>query len=173
VGIVVVDHELVRELLTREAVFGGDSHQAVEPRHVLGTSQAVASGERVLQQLQEYLTRWFGPEGVDALLIRALDLTRVAHPVMAAVPRHGADRFRLSGIVAASSHGAGSAGSGVDSSTEGVADAIAEFIGTILALIGRLVGDDMTRRLVRQIWPEISSEVLPPPNGSDNEKVGK
>ena len=47
--------------------------------------------------------------------------------------------------------------------------AVTALIATLVALIGRLVGNDMTRHLITQIWPDLSTGTAPSSDGSDNE----
>jgi hypothetical protein len=162
----VIDRELALELLAGQTT-GGTTGEAiprdttrefdvralVERQNASRATEAVANGERVLQRLQGDLTRWFGPEGVDALFMRASDIVRASHPIMAGVEHRGLGQFCLSGIVGAEAGHAASAESNGDEVTEG----IVVFIATIIALIGRLVGDDMAHRMIRQMWPEISN----------------
>ena len=61
---------LAREILARE--IGVESSRKSSGR----ASDRVAAAERALTRLNEQLVRWFGPDGVDALLLRALDNAR-------------------------------------------------------------------------------------------------
>ena len=126
----------------------------------------VAAGERVLQRLNEHLVRWFGPDGVDALTYRAVERTQKSYPAMAQVRHQTHVPLQLTSVL-----------EGVDAvggpSSAELVESIASLIATILSLIGRLVGDDMTRHLVMQIWPESSGDELSNNDGSNKERLGK
>jgi hypothetical protein len=151
---VEIDLDFARELLAWECASSPNSRVGPERRRVLGSAQAVASGERVLHQLQERMIRWFGPDGVDALFIRALERTRVRYPIMSLVRHDAPSALSLAGMIDGMNDGPSSD----ESSAEQVTEAIVALIAMILALIGRLVGDEMTRHLVGQIWPQVPSE---------------
>ena len=80
------DHELARHLLESES--GGHDEPA----------EAVAAAERVLQRMHEHLARWFGPDGIHALLSRALAEARDAHPALADVQIARGRVFQLKGL---------------------------------------------------------------------------
>jgi hypothetical protein len=153
------DLDLARELLVAESGAGGNA--GPERRRQMESAQAVAGGERVLQQLQLRLTLWFGPDGVDALLLRAVDRTVRSHPITAGIRREGTGPLTLHGLLA---------GSAPDSAV--VTEGVVALIATILALIARLIGEDMTRQLVHQIWPQAASaESLSSEGSNDSAKV--
>lgn len=162
----VIDREFARELLVKETRNSEDSRNSA-PREASDSAQSVAAGERVLERLNEQLLRWFGKDGVDALLVRALVRTQREHRVLVGVQRRSPASLRLTGIVTRAGQSAQAP------SSDEVAEAIIALVATILALIGRLVGDDMTRHLVRQIWPDTKSGSPIAGNGSTNERLDK
>lgn len=115
----------------------------------------VAAGDRVLQRMQRALARWFGAQGCHALLLRAIERTRVAHPALAAVEVSASPRE--SGVVVAPDAFAalGSLPSEVAMS------ACVSVIAEIVSLLGQLVGEDAARSLLDHGWPETESQ--PPP----------
>ncbi|GJG85519.1 hypothetical protein tb265_07000 [Gemmatimonadetes bacterium T265] len=93
---------------------------------------------RVLDTMGETLARWFGPYGYHALLTRALVQARAAHPALAAVRVRAPLTPVLDGLPdAAHAHGGPAVTAGVAAVIAGVAD-----------LLGRVIGDDMTRHLL-------------------------
>jgi hypothetical protein len=180
----MIGRELAREILANGARLahgdsgnggsggsGGSGGRAVEP----SVAQTVASGERVLGQLQERLVRWFGPDGVDAILIRALDVARAEHPIMARVHHDAPGVLRLSGILDGVTNNRANSSNGEAANGEAAeaTEAILALVATILQLIARLVGDDMTQHLVGQIWSQAQSGEMLSGGDSHNDKVGK
>jgi hypothetical protein len=119
----------------------------------------------VLQKMQRALARWFGAQGCHALLERAIESTRVAHPAL--------DELRIA--VRASESGvvlAPDAFSALGSlPADEVLPACTSLIAALVTLLGQLVGDDVARRLVDQGWPE-SSGSQPPPGQGDAYRAG-
>ncbi len=126
--------ETARRMLAREAT-------------ALDTKEAqIAAAERVLAQLQEHLLRWFGPDGFHAVLSRALAAARKGHPALARVRIEPRTKPRLAELTA-SAHEYGPAE---------LHDALLTLVAATLALLSRLIGDDLVRRLLQHAWPEES-----------------
>jgi hypothetical protein len=122
-----------------------------------------AAGDRVLQKMQRALARWFGTQGCHALLVRAIERTRVTHPALDAVK------------IATS---AGESGVVVEPDAfealrslpaEVVMSACASVIAEIVTLLGQLVGEDVARRLVDHGWSE-SGPQSPPGDGDERQE---
>ncbi|MEJ7810614.1 MAG: hypothetical protein WKG32_09430 [Gemmatimonadaceae bacterium] len=96
---------------------------------------ATASAERVVRRLSDELARWFGPYGARALLTRALDHARAEHPALAGVRVGQRPVPALDGL-ADSAHG-------------GAAAAV-EVLAALVALLERLIGDELATNLVEQ-----------------------
>jgi hypothetical protein len=115
-----------------------------------GSEAVVAAAERVLQHLRTHLARWFGSEGFRALLLRAIDRTRRPFPALAR-PLPPFEEGEGVGVL------------GLDElfdnlkscSTQETRDATVALIAAVIALLGRLVGEDVAVRLVLQSWPEL------------------
>jgi hypothetical protein len=123
--------ETARRMLAREAT-ASDTKE-----------DQIAAAERVVGRLQEHLLRWFGPDGFHAVLSRALATARDGHPALRHVRIEPRGEARLTEL-AASAH-AYRPGE--------LADALRALIATTLALLSRLIGDDLVRRLLQQAWP--------------------
>lgn len=160
----VTDRELAQALLAIEMAQRGRDRRPGTNGAAPDVGNTLANGERVLQLLQEHLLGWFGPDGVDALLVRALERTRLSHRVLMGVQRSAPGVLRLAGIADDAGDGSGPAQQLEDSD---VAEGVVALLTAILALIGRLVGDDMMRHLVSQIWPELAG-AEPPASDSPN-----
>ena len=141
---------VARLLLAHEAAAAGEA--GVPP------AQYVEAAERVLRRLQQQLVRWFGSDGADALLIRALDRTRSAYAVLSVVQRDTIVDGRLTGVAEAAATAVPGA----------LVDACAALIGTVLTLVGRLVGNDLAAHLVEHGWPDLARGE----SSSHPEKVG-
>jgi hypothetical protein len=124
------DHELARRLLESES--GGREEPA----------EIGAAAERVLQRLHEYLARWFGRDSIQALLTRALAEARDAHPALAAVEIAPDRVLHLKGLSAGSTN----AGDAVETTA-----AVVALISSTVAVLTRLIGEDMVARLLDQI----------------------
>ncbi|HEU4585189.1 MAG TPA: hypothetical protein VFR95_05530 [Gemmatimonadaceae bacterium] len=120
------------------------------------SSDVVAqAGARVLERLQRTLARWFGADGAHALLSRALDKSRDACPRLEAVE---VPLWTLeNGLAISPDTFAALRSLPPDEATEACAAVIAE----VVALLGRLVGDDVASRLVEYGWPGQEPETNP------------
>ena len=134
----------------------------LEGAHESAPSGTVAAAaDRVLQEMQRALARWFGEQGCSALLVRAMERMRVAHPALDAV--QFAAQASESGVVLAPDAFAALASLPADV----VMPACASVIAELVTLLGELVGDDVARSLLEQGWPE-SSGLRPPPGGEES-----
>jgi hypothetical protein len=124
------DHELARRLLESES--GGSEAPA----------EIGAAGERVLQRLHENLARWFGRDAIHALLTRALAEARDAHPALADVEIAPDRVLHLKGLTARSTN----AGDAVETTA-----AVIALITSTVAILTRLIGEDMVARLLHQL----------------------
>jgi len=103
----------------------------------------IAAAERVLGRLQEHLLRWFGPDGFHAVLSRALATARKDHPALSHVRIEPRSEARLTELA-------------TNAQTYRVAelhDALQALLAAMIALLTRLIGDDLVRRLLQEAWP--------------------
>jgi hypothetical protein len=125
------ERDLAHRLLSRETV----------EREVPG--EVAAAGERVLRRLRDHLAQWFGAEGVDGLLGRAMDRAYSAHPAPGtARPANG--ESALDAFVRRARA----------QPPNEAAEATVGMLTAFIALLGRMVGSDMAERLVEQSWPD-------------------
>jgi len=165
------ERELAEVLLATEISRLGDERNATWAPGLSDAEIALASGERALQLVQEHLRDWFGPDGVDALLIRALERARSSHPILIGVQPPVSGTLRLIGIT--ENDRAVSQQNGALDSRE-IIEGIVALLAAILALIARLVGDEMMRHLVKQIWPVLPDDAsLPNDSPNNHERSGK
>jgi hypothetical protein len=182
---IISDRELAQALLREMSLHGGEHPARHADEHAgehagehgeksgKGSDAYVVliNAELVLQRLQQHLLGWFGPDGLDALLIRALERARISHPILARVQRSAPGTLRLADITAVVA--AEPASGGKIDSNEVIEGAVA-LLAAILALIARLIGDDMTQHLVRQIWPTLPDDLSSNGDGpNNNERSGK
>lgn len=104
----------------------------------------IAAAERVLGRLQEHLLRWFGPDGFHAVLSRALATARKGHPALTHVRIEPRSEARLTEL-AASAHAYRPAE---------LRDALQTLVAATIALLSRLIGDDLVRRLLQDALPQ-------------------
>jgi hypothetical protein len=105
--------------------------------------EPVLAAERVILSLRDRLVLWFGPDGFQALLGRALHRAQVQHPVLGVVRALEGDDHPLYELQQSESH-AGPASR----------DAVLALIVAMFEVLTRLVGGDLVTRLVHQIWPD-------------------
>lgn len=117
--------ELARWLLAQEM---GDR---TDPR------TSVEAVERVTTKLSAGMTLLVSSDGYRALLGRALYLARAEYAVLDGV-RVGTSDVYLEGL----------------RETGGAHDAVVAFLAHVIALLVRFIGDDLTRNLIRQRWPD-------------------
>lgn len=111
-----------------------------------GSPEAVASlVERVSGYLKVGISRWIGAEGYRILLDRALLETRMRHPVLAELRCNGDNDVGT--IEAARVYG-----------TPQVEEAFVALVGLMVDRLGRVLGDEMARRLVEQSWSGAPSQ---------------
>jgi hypothetical protein len=113
-------------------------------------SGLVAAAEEVSRKLGQPLGRLLGVDGYHALLKRALHLARAKHPLLEGVqvvadPVGGLD--------------------GLDAAVQGAdprraRDALAEALAQLIWLLVTFIGDDLTVRTVREVWPEVHLDAL-------------
>jgi len=128
---------------------------------VPGTSDtpetALAAAEQLCEQLRVGLARWVGVEGYRALLARALTVTMVAHPALAALS-DARDEAREPGARVARFD------------ARAMVAGVIALVATLIELLGRIVGDEMAARLVEQVViPSPRGVVSMDPGGADND----
>jgi hypothetical protein len=140
--------EVARLLWERTA---GD---ASEPEEV------AEAAERMCTQLRGGLGRWVGATGYRALLDRALGLARAEHPALGSLSCHGGDGPVTTAAVRA--HGAAE-----------VAAGMVTVVATLIELLGRIIGEEMTVRLVEQTGiPSPRGVVSTQSKGGPDARVG-
>jgi hypothetical protein len=114
--------------------------------------ELAAAGDRMCANLRTGLGRWIGTEGYQALVDRALALTREKHPVLGSFSCFGGDEQGTAAAV--KTHGAND-----------VAAGLVALVEAVIELLGRIIGDEMAVRLVEQI-------AVPSPRGVVSNKTG-
>jgi hypothetical protein len=118
---------LASQLIARAQRSGRDS-----------ADRAQGAAATAFHALSHELSRWLGAGGCHALLTRALRQARTAHPALLDVEIASDSHLRLRGLDdAVEAHGAPALAAGVE----------AMLVATF-ELLGRLVGDDVSTRLV-------------------------
>jgi hypothetical protein len=108
-----------------------------------GPEEIIAGAGRVFRRLRGSLALWFGTEGFDALLGRAMDRANSACPALGNVgdPAPGASLLDALAERARSQPPAE------------VAEAAVAVLAAFITLLGRLIGSDLAERLIEQSWP--------------------
>jgi hypothetical protein len=126
----VARSDLARSLLAKEITGEAD------PR---GLSQAA---ERVGQKLSRRLSRSVSAAGSQAMVSRALHLTRAEFPFLEGVCAGTPPEACFEGLIER-----------VHNVEAG--EALVALLGTLLDLLVGFIGEDLTMRLVREVWPEL------------------
>jgi len=145
-------HALARWLLTTEVV-GAE-----------GPLAAPAAAERVFEKLSKRLAQLITLVGSDALLARAVHLSRAEFPFLdGAQTTPSADELTLRLRESAE---------GVESSQ--AAEAFEAVLAILIALLISFVGEDLSLRVLREVWPELPMPQSVQPtrqNGTGNLEV--
>ena len=131
------------------ALEGGDANGAAHP---------AGAAERVIQKLTRSLARLIAADGAQAILARALHLARPQFPALQAVRAGRAHEAVLEGTadIQNDSH-AGAA--------------LRTVLANQLDLLCAFIGEDLTLRLVREVWPDLSPVDSPPTAISDGQEA--
>lgn len=100
--------------------------------------EVAAAAEQVCGLLRVDLERWIGAEGYQALLDRALVLTRVDHPALTGLTCLGQDGAAMAAAV--KRHGA-----------DEMVAALVALVAALIGLLGRIIGEEMAVQLVDQL----------------------
>ena len=120
---------MVRRLVARD-VASGDSAEI-----------AVATVVDACERTYAELGRWLGASGSHALFTRVLAQTRRVHPAVGNIDVRAGPEPRLEHVAeAVRAHGGGA-----------VANALAEALIALLALLERLIGEDLAGRLLERV----------------------
>ena len=134
---------MVHRLVARDAASGD------VPEH------AVTTVVEVCERTYAELGRWLGSSGSHALFTRVLAQTRRAYPAVGSIDVRGGSEPRLEHVAeAVRIHGAAA-----------VAHALGEALVALLALLERLIGDDLAARLLERV---ITPYDLAADNASDD-----
>jgi len=131
--------------------YGELAHRLLE--HEAGAGEqppGLRAGERVCGRLREGLAKLVGSAGFDALMRRALHLARAEHALLEVV--EGSDGACFRGLAeGAAGHDPGE-----------VNAALAAVFGHLFSLLASFIGDDLARRQLQRIWPDIPlSKAIP------------
>jgi hypothetical protein len=121
-----------------------------------GPAEIAAASDRMGAQLRAGLGRWIGTDGYRALLDRAVVLARVKHPALADISGLGGDESATEAAVR--THGADKTAAG-----------LVAIVAALIELLGRIIGEEMSVRLVEQIGlPSPRAVVGTEPKGAHN-----
>jgi hypothetical protein len=124
-------------------------------------SGILAAAERVCQKLDPHLSRLVSPAGAQALLSRALFVARTEFPFLEGARAGKVSESRLQGLTERIYDiDAVEAGKGLEA-----------VLGILLDLLVGFIGEDLTVRLVREVWPDLPGPPPGRPVGFDGEKA--
>ena len=135
--------DVARRILARDALAPGHGTGSATPE------TAILALQRPWMRVTDALRSSMGDAGYAALLARALARTEAAHPVLKDLHGRGDEGIRPDALAAsADAHG-----------IESVTAAIEALIGALVEILTRLIGDEMTMRLLDHEGPQ-------PPRGA-------
>lgn len=118
---------------------------------VLGSAETpdevALAADRMCAQLRAGLGRWIGDAGYRSLFERALRVTRTDHPALAQLSFDAGDQVATSAEVRA--HG-----------TREVAAGMVALVGTVIQLLGRIIGEEMALRLVEHWGDRARADIV-------------
>jgi hypothetical protein len=119
-----------------------------------------AAAERACQKLSEHLSKWVSPVGSHAILSSALNRARAEFPFLEGVHAGTALEACLEGL-REQLHDveAGEASKGV-----------LAVVAALLDLVVGFIGEDLSLRLVREVWPDLPLGGPPRPRNSDGQE---
>jgi hypothetical protein len=120
------------------------AHEARDRRDVEALADAAG---RAVEKLRLHFSKLLGPDGFRALLGRAMTLARAEFPWLEGVQAQSDGS--LKGLAATAAARAG--GSSDDEAVEGITAVPAHFLGLLMTFIGQ----DLTLRLLRGVWPDV------------------
>ena len=125
-------HDLARRLLAHETG-GQQSVIALE-----------AASQRACQKLHQQLAKLIGPAGFNMCFVRAMHLAAAEFPFLKSVRMEAQSERCLTGLRES-----------VEAQDPGEATrAMAALLASFLWLLSSFIGEDMTLRQVRRVWPE-------------------
>jgi hypothetical protein len=90
--------------------------------------------------LYKSLSRWVGPDGCHALFTRAHANARTKHPLLSGIQLRARSTPYLDGVAeSANQHGAAE-----------TVEALESMLVVVIDLLGRLIGDDMAKKLIER-----------------------
>ena len=122
-----------------------------------GALAAPEAAERVFGKLSKRLAQLITDVGADALVARAVHLSLAAFPFL------GGAQIRRSGDSLVLS--LGESADGTESSQ--VAEGFEAVLATLVALLVSFIGEDLTARILRDVWPELAMPQPVQPSRTD------
>lgn len=157
--------ELANRLLARArpSTTPDDDPPSADPADRAASVEAsVVGAERACRDVARELTRWFGAVGYHALLTRALADAVAEHPVLRSVRIGAPTAPSVDGLAdAARTHGA-----------EAATDAVATVLTSLIALLGRLIGEDLAVNLISQVLTD-AAPGSPSPGDPDTDDTAR
>jgi hypothetical protein len=131
--------------------------QAQEAGDRLELNALPAATERVCQKLCERLAALVTSVGSRALLTRALYLARIEFPFLQGVQVGTLPNLSLDGLRVSVQ--------GVEATQ--LRDGLSALVATLIMLLSTFIGEDITVRLVRDVWPSAPFNGLSAEPGTD------
>jgi hypothetical protein len=144
---------LARRLLAHEAIEADEAGESRDAEPRADAAQVAEAAEAAFEKLRLHLSTFLGPDGFQTLLERALTLARAEFPWLGVV--QAGDDGSLKGLLLAAAHGRDPA-----EAADGFTAVLAQFLGLLVDFIG----EDLTLRLLRGVWPALDAPSDPQPH---------
>jgi hypothetical protein len=129
--------------LTPSLVRAAEVLLAHEAGEATGSADGAAVAIRACDKLHRHLARIVGDEGIRALIGRTLSVGRLTYP---SAPRSDGVSVDVGATV----------GAYLEAQPPDLAsEASVHLIATLIGLVAKFIGDGLTLRLLRELWPEI------------------
>jgi len=106
---------------------------------------APAAAERVFGKLSQRLAQLITLVGSDALLARAVHLSRAAFPFLGEAQITRSDDSSVLSLPESA-----------DRENSQLVDGLEAVLATLVALLVSFIGEDLTARILREVWPEVA-----------------
>jgi len=113
-----------------------------------------AGAERVFKKLSQRLAQLITPVGSEALLMRAVHLSRAEFPFLGGVPGAPNTQSLIERL----------AETALDVDPSEAQAGFVSVLGTLIDLLVSFIGEDLTFRLLRDVWPALPMRPRPPPD---------
>ena len=122
-----------------------------------GALAAPEAAERVFGKLSQRLARLITDVGADALVARAVHLSLAAFPFLGGAQIRRSDDSLIISLRKTADR----------TESSQVAEGFEAVLATLVALLVSFIGEDLTARILREVWPELAMPQAVQPSQND------